>query len=68
VERGGALRIAWLLAAALAAIVIRGLVSRETETYTKVMAARIKSKLRLLVFDKILRLGPGYMTQSAAAK
>lgn len=60
--------IAWLLAAALAAIVIRGLVSRETETYTKVMAARIKSKLRLLVFDKILRLGPGYMSAKRSGK
>ena len=60
--------IVWLLALALAAIVIRGIVSRELETYGKVIAARVKSKLRLLVFDKILPLGPGYLNAKRSGK
>lgn len=67
-KKGELADIAWLLALALAAVIIRSFISRETETYTKVMAARVKSKLRLLIFDKILRLGPGYMGSKRSGK
>ena len=46
---------------ALGAVAVRGALSRGAEIYAKVMAARVKTKIRLLVFDKILRLGPGYI-------
>ena len=46
---------------ALGAVAVRGILSRYFEIYAKVMAARVKTKIRLLVFDKILRLGPGYI-------
>jgi ABC-type multidrug transport system fused ATPase/permease subunit len=46
---------------ALGAVAVRGLLSRIFEIYAKVMAARVKTKIRFLVFDKILRLGPGYI-------
>jgi ABC-type multidrug transport system fused ATPase/permease subunit len=46
---------------ALGAVAARGALSRVFEIYAKVMAATVKTKIRLLVFDKILRLGPGYI-------
>jgi ABC-type multidrug transport system fused ATPase/permease subunit len=46
---------------ALAAVALRGILSRSFEIYGKVMAARVKTKIRFLVFDKLLRLGPGYI-------
>ncbi|MDR1030458.1 MAG: ABC transporter ATP-binding protein/permease [Treponema sp.] len=46
---------------ALGAVALRGVLSRSFEIYTKIMAAKVKTKIRFLVFDKILRLGPGYM-------
>jgi ABC-type multidrug transport system fused ATPase/permease subunit len=46
---------------ALGAVAVRGVLARYFEIYTKVMAARVKTKIRFLVFDKILRLGPGYI-------
>jgi ABC-type multidrug transport system fused ATPase/permease subunit len=46
---------------ALGAVAVRGVLSRIFEIYTKVMAAKVKTKIRFLVFDKILRLGPGYI-------
>lgn len=53
--------IAGYLFIALAAVLLRGFLIRQMEIYSKVMAAKVKSKIRLLVFDKILRLGPGYL-------
>ncbi|MDR1576211.1 MAG: ABC transporter ATP-binding protein/permease [Treponema sp.] len=46
---------------ALGAVAVRGILSRRFEIYAKVMAAKVKTKIRFLVFDKILRLGPGYI-------
>jgi ABC-type multidrug transport system fused ATPase/permease subunit len=62
VFRGGAVSalVPYLLGA-LAAVALRGVLSRRFEIYGKIMAAKVKTKIRLLVFDKILRLGPGYI-------
>jgi ABC-type transport system involved in cytochrome bd biosynthesis fused ATPase/permease subunit len=46
---------------AFACALVRGFFSRVIEVYSKVMAASVKTKIRLLVFDKILRLGPAYI-------
>jgi ABC-type multidrug transport system fused ATPase/permease subunit len=46
---------------ALGAVASRGLLSMVFEIYAKVMAARVKTRIRFFVFDKILRLGPGYV-------
>ncbi|MDR1250414.1 MAG: hypothetical protein LBK63_14085 [Treponema sp.] len=40
---------------------VRGALSRYFEIYAKVMAAKVKTKIRFLVFDKIFKLGPGYI-------
>jgi ABC-type multidrug transport system fused ATPase/permease subunit len=50
-----------LIGAAFAAVILRGLLTRYLEIWTKVMAAKVKTKIRFLVFDKILRLGPEYV-------
>jgi ABC-type multidrug transport system fused ATPase/permease subunit len=69
VWNGGAARdLAVPLAVAFLSIITRGFLSRELETYGKVMGARVKAKLRMLVFDKILRLGPGYMSAKRSGK
>jgi ABC-type multidrug transport system fused ATPase/permease subunit len=62
VFRGGAVSalVPYLLGA-LTAVAVRGILSRIFEIYAKVMAAKVKTKIRFLVFDKILRLGPGYI-------
>lgn len=46
---------------AIVCIFLRGLCSRFLDGYNKVVGAKIKNKIRLLVFDKILHLGPGYL-------
>lgn len=53
--------IRWILMVLLL-ILIRGILTRELESYGKVLAARIKSKLRLTVLEQVFRLGPGYMS------
>jgi ABC-type multidrug transport system fused ATPase/permease subunit len=58
---GGVRAVAPYLAGAFLSVLARGLFSRRFEVYGKVMAAKVKTKIRLLVFDKILRLGPGYL-------
>ncbi|MDR2343851.1 MAG: ABC transporter ATP-binding protein/permease [Spirochaetaceae bacterium] len=50
-----------LVVTALAAVLARGALTRALEVWTKIMAARVKTKIRLLVFDKILRLGPSFV-------
>ncbi|MDR0562483.1 MAG: ABC transporter ATP-binding protein/permease [Spirochaetaceae bacterium] len=50
-----------LVGAAFAAVILRGLLTRYLEIWTKVMAAKVKTKIRFLVFDKILHLGPEYV-------
>lgn len=46
----------------------RGLLTREVEAYSKVLAARIKSKLRIVVLDQIFKLGPGFMSAKRSGK
>lgn len=53
--------ISWYLIIALAAVFLRGFLTRLMESYSKIMAAKVKNKIRLMIFDKILRLGPGYL-------
>jgi ABC-type multidrug transport system fused ATPase/permease subunit len=69
VFRGGTLyALVPCLLGALAAVALRGVLSRYFEIYGKIMAAKVKTKIRLLVFDKILRLGPGYMHHQRSGK
>ena len=65
---GTAADIKWHLILALIAVLARGLLSRSTEAYGKVMAARIKGKIRALIFDKVLKLGPGYFGGKRSGK
>lgn len=58
---GNVSNIAGYLVIALAAVLLRGLLTRVMESYSKIMAAKVKNKIRLLIFDKILRLGPSYL-------
>ncbi|MEG2382927.1 MAG: ABC transporter ATP-binding protein [Oscillospiraceae bacterium] len=53
---------------ALFAVLLRGALSRVMEGYNKVVAARVKSKIRMMVFDKILRLGPGYLGERRSGR
>ncbi|MDR3240394.1 MAG: ABC transporter ATP-binding protein/permease [Clostridiales bacterium] len=57
-----------LLTLALALITARGFLCRGLDIYGKVMAARIKSKLRSLIYDKIVTLGPAYMSTKRSGK
>ena len=57
-----------LLAGVIAAIVVRSLVLRFNETYTKTMAANIKEKLRIAILEKVFQLGPGYMSEKRSGK
>lgn len=52
----------------LALVLVRGILTRETEAYSKVLAARIKSKLRLVILDKVYQLGPGYLNAKRSGK
>lgn len=58
---GGIRAIIPLVVLALAVVLVRGLLVRILEIWSKKMAATVKTKIRLLVFDKILRLGPEYV-------
>ncbi len=60
---GGSLKsILVRVAVVVAAILFRGFILRYIETYTRIMAARIKEKLRMSLLSKIYDLGPGYMS------
>jgi ABC-type multidrug transport system fused ATPase/permease subunit len=62
VFRGGGIEpVMPLVVLAFAAVIIRGLLLRIREIWTKIMGAEIKTKIRLLIFDKVLRLGPEYV-------
>ena len=56
------------IALVLLFVLIRSLLLREVEAYGKVLAARIKSKLRLTILNKIFDLGPGYMNTKRTGK
>jgi ABC-type multidrug transport system fused ATPase/permease subunit len=53
---------------AVFAVLARGLFSRIIEIHTKLFSGKIKTKIRLLVFDKILRLGPGYLNDKRSGE
>lgn len=61
-------RIFRLICFVLFLVLVRGILTRETEAYSKVLAARIKSKLRLVVLDKVYQLGPGYLNAKRSGK
>ena len=61
-------RIPLCVLVALIAVVVRALLSRWIDVYSKMMAARVKTEIRLLIFDKILHLGPGYLTNKRSGK
>ncbi len=56
------------VAVVVAAILVRGFILRYIETYTRVMASRIKEKLRMSLLSKIYDLGPGYMSGKRSGK
>ena len=60
--------ISWYLVIALVAVLLRGFLTRLIEGYSKVMAAKVKNKIRLMTFDKILRLGPGYLSNKRSGR
>lgn len=63
-----AMDITWLLFLAFAAILLRSFVQRYIEVYGKAISARVKNKIRMLVLNKILSLGPQYMTAQRSGK
>ena len=66
---GGSLKsILVRVAVVVAAILVRGFILRYIETYTRIMAARIKEKLRMSLLSKIYDLGPGYMSGKRSGK
>ena len=66
---GGSLKsILVRVAVVVAAILVRGFILRYIETYTRVMASRIKEKLRMSLLSKIYDLGPGYMSGKRSGK
>jgi ABC-type multidrug transport system fused ATPase/permease subunit len=69
VFRGAAFNQYWpLLALAALAVVVRGFLVRFYEIYSKIIAAKIKTKFRLMIFDKILRLGPGFLNDKRSGR
>jgi ATP-binding cassette, subfamily C, bacterial CydD len=60
--------IIFLIGIVVLMVFARGLLTREVEAYSKVLAARIKSKLRIVVLDQIFKLGPGYMSAKRSGK
>lgn len=54
--------------AVLALIVARSLLLWEIEAYGKVLAARIKSKLRMGILNKVFELGPGHFNASRTGR
>ena len=65
---GTVLDIAWYLVIALSAVLLRGLFTKLMESYSKVMATKVKNKIRLMIFDKILRLGPSYLSDKRSGQ
>lgn len=60
--------IIWRVVIVLLMVLIRSLLTREVEAYGKVLAARIKSKFRLVILEKAFQLGPGYMSTRRSGK
>lgn len=47
---------------------MRGYIAKAAEIQNKILASKIKSKLRFVVLDKIYELGPGYMNAKRSGK
>lgn len=56
------------LSIVLSIIVIRSVITFYLETYNKIIAARIKEKIRIIIFDKIVQLGPGFLSNKRSGK
>jgi ABC-type multidrug transport system, ATPase and permease components len=56
------------LGVALLMVILRGIFFRIRECYSKVMAIEVKNKIRTMIFDKILHLGPGYLNDKRSGK
>lgn len=67
-KHGAMKSILFLIGIVVLMVFARGLLTREVEAYSKVLAARIKSKLRMVVLDQIFKLGPGYMSAKRSGK
>lgn len=67
-SRGSLQSILVRVTVVVAAILVRGFILRYIETYTRVMASRIKEKLRMSLLSKIYDLGPGYMSGKRSGK
>ncbi|AFQ42605.1 ABC transporter ATP-binding protein [Desulfosporosinus meridiei] len=65
---GSVADISRYLVIALMAVFLRGYLTRVMESYSKVMAAKVKNKIRLTIFDKILRLGPSYLNNKRSGR
>lgn len=65
---GDAHTIWMLIFAVFLIVVLRGFLTREIEAYGKVLAARIKSRMRFLILEQVFRLGPGYMSAKRSGK
>lgn len=60
-QSGSVAKILLDIVAVVFLLLVRGLISKELEGFNKTLAARIKSKIRVSMIDKIFTLGPGYM-------
>lgn len=67
-SHGGWMPIILRIGFALLLIVSRSLLVRQIESYGKVLSARVKSKLRMTVLEKIFQLGPGYMSAKRSGR
>ena len=67
-QRSDMARLLPCIGAVAVAILLRSLLVRRNETFTKTMAARIKETLRFTVLEKVYRLGPGYMSEKRSGK
>lgn len=47
---------------------LRGYIAKAAEIQNKILASKIKSKLRFVILDKIYELGPGYMSAKRSGK
>lgn len=56
------------LMGALAAILIRSVLMKKSETYTKAMAQKIKGVIRSTVLEHMFRLGPGQMNEKRSGE
>jgi len=59
--------ICWILMVA-GCILLRGVFIREFEAYAKVLASKVKGKIRIMVLEQMFLLGPGYLNARRSGK